>query len=62
MPYALLVGFVAIGTGTIPVAYGMPWWIGLLVGLGLLYLVLNLKGESAGDRPGTPDNGTPVSR
>lgn len=47
IPYALLVGAVAIGTGSIPVAYGMPWWIGLIVGSGLLFLVLHLRGESA---------------
>jgi Na+/H+ antiporter NhaC len=47
IPYALLVGFMALGTGSIPVAYGMPWWIGLLVGTGLLFLVLRLRGESA---------------
>ncbi len=47
MPYALLVGIVAIATGSIPVAYGMPWWIGLVVGAGLLYLILHLRGESA---------------
>jgi Na+/H+ antiporter NhaC len=47
MPYALLVGFVAIATGSIPVAYGMPWWIGVVLGAGLLYLVLHLRGESA---------------
>ena len=47
IPYALLVGFMALGTGSIPVAYGMPWWIGLLVGTGLLFLVLHLRGESA---------------
>jgi Na+/H+ antiporter NhaC len=47
IPYALLVGAVAMGTGSIPVAYGMPWWIGLIVGAGLLYLVLHLRGESA---------------
>ena len=47
IPYAMLVGFMALGTGTLPVAYGMPWWIGLLVGAGLLYLVLHLRGESA---------------
>jgi Na+/H+ antiporter NhaC len=47
IPYALLAGFVAMGTGTIPVAYGMPWWLGLLVGAGLLFLVLHLRGESA---------------
>ncbi|MCH8227437.1 MAG: Na+/H+ antiporter NhaC family protein [Proteobacteria bacterium] len=46
MPYALLVGFIAIATGSIPVAYGMPWWIGLVVGAGLLYLILHLRGES----------------
>ena len=53
IPYALLVGAVAIGTGSIPVAYGMPWWIGLIVGAGLLYLVLHLRGEKA-----QTDNGT----
>jgi Na+/H+ antiporter NhaC len=60
MPYALLVGFVAIGTCTIPVAYGMPWWMGLLVGTGLLFLVLNLKGETAGHATDsvTPDPST----
>jgi Na+/H+ antiporter NhaC len=47
MPYALLVGFVAIATGSVPVAYGMPWWIGLLLGAALLYLILHLRGESA---------------
>jgi len=47
MPYALLVGSVAIATGSVPVAYGMPWWIGLLLGAGLLYLILHLRGESA---------------
>ncbi len=47
MPYALLVGFVAIATGLIPVGYGMPWWLGLVLGTGLLYLILHLRGESA---------------
>jgi len=51
IPYALLAGFVAIGCGSIPVAYGMPWWLGLLVGAGLLFLVLHLRGESARSNP-----------
>jgi Na+/H+ antiporter NhaC len=51
MPYALLVGFVAIAVGSIPVAFGMPWWIALLLGAGLLYLVLHLRGESAHSQP-----------
>jgi len=62
MPYALLVGFVAIGTCTIPVAYGMPWWIGLVVGVSLLYLVLNLKGVSASDSLKPATNGPSTSR
>jgi len=47
MPYALLVGFIAITTGSIPVAYGLPWWIAIVLGAGLLYLILHLRGESA---------------
>lgn len=46
IPYALLVGGVAIGVGTIPVAYGLPWWLGLLIGAGLLYLILRLAGKA----------------
>jgi Na+/H+ antiporter NhaC len=47
IPYALLVGFMALGTGILPTAYGMPWWMALLTGAGLLFLVLHLRGESA---------------
>ena len=56
IPYALLVGFMAIGTGSIPVAYGMPWWIGLIIGAGLLYLVLHLRGQSARPEPPHPES------
>ena len=45
LPYALLVGAVAIGVGSIPVAFGMPWWLGLLIGAGLLFLVLRIVGQ-----------------
>ena len=44
LPYALLVGFVALGAGSLPVAYGLPWWLGLLIGAGLLYLILRIAG------------------
>lgn len=44
MPYAILVGLVSLGAGSIPVAYGLPWWAGLLAGAALLYLVLRLVG------------------
>jgi len=46
MPYALLVGVVSIGIGSIPVAFGLPWWLGLLLGAALLYTILLLVGKA----------------
>ena len=46
MPYALLVGVVSIGIGSIPVAFGMPWWLGLLLGAALLYTILLVLGKA----------------
>jgi Na+/H+ antiporter NhaC len=46
MPYALLVGVVSIGIGSIPVAFGLPWWLGLLLGGGLLYTILLVVGKT----------------
>ena len=46
MPYALLVGVVSIGIGSIPVAFGLPWWLGLLLGAALLYTILLLAGKA----------------
>jgi Na+/H+ antiporter NhaC len=45
LPYAMVVGVVAMGAGTIPVAYGMPWWLGMGIGAGLLYLALRFFGK-----------------
>ena len=47
LPYALLVGFVAIGIGTIPAGYGVPPWISLIVGAAILLTVLRFFGRSA---------------
>ncbi|MCW8871874.1 MAG: Na+/H+ antiporter NhaC family protein [Xanthomonadales bacterium] len=47
MPYAMVVGAVSLGAGTLPVAFGLPWWGGLALGVGLLYLVLRLAGHKA---------------
>jgi len=52
MPYALLVGVVSIGIGSIPVAYGMPWWLGLLLGAALLYTILRVVGKTAAQPAG----------
>ena len=49
MPYALLVGAVAIGIGTVPAGYGLPPWISLLVGGAILLAVLRFFGRNAED-------------
>jgi Na+/H+ antiporter NhaC len=48
LPYALLVGFVALGAGTIPASLGMSPWISLLVGTVFLGAVLRMVGRKAG--------------
>jgi len=49
MPYALLVGTVAIGLGTIPGGFGVPPWLSLGVGAALLVVVLRYFGRRADD-------------
>jgi Na+/H+ antiporter NhaC len=50
MPYALLVGSVAIAVGTIPGGYGLPPWLSLLAGVAILISVLRYFGRRA-DEP-----------
>jgi len=45
MPYALLVGAVALAVGTVPGGYGAPPWVSLLAGGLVLYAVLRLRGS-----------------
>jgi Na+/H+ antiporter NhaC len=47
LPYALLVGTVAIAVGTIPGGYGLPPWVSLLVGGAILLTVLRFFGRKA---------------
>lgn len=47
MPYALLVGTVAIGLGTIPAGYGLSPWISIVVGGAVLFLLLRFFGRKA---------------
>jgi Na+/H+ antiporter NhaC len=47
LPYALLVGLVAIVIGTVPGGYGVPPWVSLVVGGVVLYVVLRLRGRQA---------------
>lgn len=45
MPYALTVGGIAIGLGTIPAAFGIPTWALYPVCIALLYLVIKRFGK-----------------
>jgi Na+/H+ antiporter NhaC len=47
MPYAMLVGAVAISIGTIPAGYGLSPWISLFVGAVVLVSVLRFFGRNA---------------
>jgi len=52
LPYALVVGLVAILAGSLPVAMGLPWWLGMATGLILLWVILRTVGrpdDSASD-------------
>ena len=44
LPYALLVGVVAVLLGSLPAGFGVPWWIALLAGTGVLFAVLRFLG------------------
>ena len=47
MPYALLVGTVAILVGTVPGGYGFPPLLSLIIGAALLVMILRALGRSA---------------
>lgn len=45
LPYAFLVGMVALLLGTLPVGFGLPWWVAMLVGPILLTLIFHAIGK-----------------
>lgn len=49
MPYALTVGGVAVLLGTVPAGFGLPWWIGLLAGVAMLWFILQRFGQNPED-------------
>lgn len=49
LPYALLVGMASLLFGTVAVGHGLPWWLGLAVGLAALAICLRLIGRRAED-------------
>jgi len=49
LPYAVTVGATAILTGSIMTAMGSPWWLGMSLGLVILWLILKFYGKSASE-------------
>jgi len=47
LPYALTVGGIAVGVGTIPSAYGVPGYITFPAGIILLYLIVRFFGKQS---------------
>ena len=45
LPYAIAVGMVALLLGTLPTGFGLPWWIALILGIGVLFLILRIFGK-----------------
>jgi Na+/H+ antiporter NhaC len=45
LPYALVVGTVAVLIGTLPTGFGVPWWVSLLVAAALLTVGLRYFGR-----------------
>ena len=45
LPYAVTVGVMAILPGSILTALGVPWWIGMTLGLVMLWLILRFYGQ-----------------
>ncbi|MEX0820948.1 MAG: Na+/H+ antiporter NhaC family protein [Rhodothermales bacterium] len=49
LPYAMLVGLVAIFLGTVPAGFGFPWWLSMLAGAAVLFVGLRVFGEDVLD-------------
>ncbi len=45
LPYALVVGVVALISGTLASGYGLPWWLGLLVATVILWGIVRYYGR-----------------
>ncbi|PQJ34020.1 sodium:proton antiporter [Salinibacter sp. 10B] len=44
LPYAMSVGLVALLLGTLPTGFGLPWWVSLSVGVGVLVTLHRVVG------------------
>ena len=55
LPYAMAVAFVAMFVGTVPTAYGFPWWLSIIVGAGVLVTLLFAIGTVTATRDEVSD-------
>jgi len=44
LPYAMSVGLVALLLGTLPTGFGLPWWVSLIAGVGVLVTLHRVVG------------------
>jgi Na+/H+ antiporter NhaC len=51
LPYAVVVGTTALLAGSLPVAMGLPWWLGMAAGIVILGVLLHFIGGHS-DPPG----------
>ena len=49
LPYALLAGAAALGFGTLPISFGLPWWAGMLGAATVTILGLRVLGQRVPD-------------
>ena len=61
LPYALTVGVVALGVGTLPAGFGLPWWVSLPVGAAILSVVIRTVGTRIDEIVPSPPDETPAS-
>ncbi len=49
LPYALLAGAAALGFGTLPISFGLPWWVGMLGAAAVTGIGLRVLGKQVPD-------------
>ena len=49
LPYALLAGAAALGFGTLPISFGLPWWVGMLGAAAVTVVGLRILGQPVED-------------
>jgi len=45
LPYAVTVGVIALLAGYIPIGFGLPFWVSIIIGMVLVFLVIKIFGK-----------------